>query len=190
MYFLFITCSTNRNLVSNKQVSFVFNKTEIKDLEIILNFFEQNICKDFNNDYKSCYKSFNKRMLEEANNGKFGLIIPYDSQKRMYKRLNKALFNEIWSYGLSWKPKSKDTIKIIGINFNGKYVNLLKKLGNSNASINKYYKDLQSSGDITPLMVNRLINEYDKYKIENIEIRLFYAIHYLILNDQFRTQLE
>ena len=187
---LFISCSTNRNLSSSKQVNSTFKKTEINDIKTIINFFEQSICKDFNNDCESCYKAFNKRMLEEANNGKFGLNIPYDSQMKMYKKLNKALFNEIWSYGYSWKPNSKDTIKIISINFNGKYFNFLKELGNSNTIINRYYEDLQSSGEITPLMINRLINEYDKYDTESIEIRLFYAIHYLILNDQFQIQIE
>ena len=187
---LLISCSSPRNLFSSEQVNATFNKKEIKDMGTILDFFEQNICKDFNNDYKSCYKAFNKRMLEEANNGRFGLNIPYNSQKEMYKKLNDTLFNEIWSYGYSWKPRLKDSIKIININFIGKYVHFLEKLGNSNTSINKYYEDLQSSGDISPLMINRLIYEYDKYEIENIEVRLFFAIHYLTLNDQFQIQLE
>lgn len=192
LFFILISCSIKekRKLESDSIITSVFNKTEIQDLQTILNFFNKQICEneDFDGqNINNYYQDFMKRLKSESieSNGTIYLEIPFEEQLKMYKRIENSTFNEIWLFGKSFPlGSSTDTLKSIFINHSGKYPKFLKEVGKKDSIINIYQEQLSNSGDISPQMFSSLLMGYENYNIKDIKVRLVIAIHYLTLNDE------
>jgi len=175
-------------LKSNKTISETFNASEINDLQIILDFFNGQICDSKNRSYNSLNQCYEKYCLEireqqKIENG-FNSKIDFEQQLEMYKRLNSKSFDNIWQIDKSWNYKSSDTLQYLGLNYVGKYQNFLKKYGEENKVIFDYYDHFKAAGDISPSIIAGLIMNYELYDISDIRTKLVIAIHYLTLNDQ------
>lgn len=186
---LLISCSntTQEKLASNPTLVEVFENSEIQDMSIILEFFNEQIClnqETVENNVIDCYQNFFKRMYQAEKTGYIDLKIPYPEQQKLYNQISDSTFNQIWSFGKRWTINSQDTLKYIEFTYDGKYVNFLKELGEENDVIKRYYDSFRSVGGIGPAMVADLLINYDSYNVKDIRIRLVVAIHYLTMNDQ------
>ena len=187
---ILISCSTSESieLKSNKTISETFNESEIKDLQIIFDFFNGQICDSKKMDYDSlneCYEKYCSEIRkQQKTENEFNPKVDFEQQLEMYKRLNNKNFDIIWQIDKNWNYKSSDTLKYLGLNYVGKYKKFLKKYGEENKAIFDYYKHLNAAGDISPSIIAGLIMNYELYDISDIRTKLVIAIHYLTLNDQ------
>lgn len=191
IFFLFflISCSNNNKekLKSDSIITSVFDKTEIRDLQTILDFFDNEICKNGILEENKCYQAFLERIKSEfiETNGTINLEIPFEEQHEMYKKINISTFNEIWMFGKLFPSGSyTDTLKSIFINHSGKYAKFLKEVGKKDSIINIYQDQLYASGDISPQLFSNVLMNYQNYNINDKKVRLVIAIHYLTLNDE------
>lgn len=184
-----ISCSSKRDkLGNNPSIQSIFNEKEINDLEKILDFFENQISEIENRpieNLQNCYESFFIRLEKAEKTGFIEIKIPFGKQLNLYNEIDTSTFNQIWCFHRSWKCGSSDTLKSISINLNGKYVVFLESLGKEYSIIKRYDEMLRGCGDISGGMVASLLMLHKKYDTTDIRIRLFIAIHYLTLNDQF-----
>jgi len=173
-----------QTLDSKTDINQIFSKTEIDDLNRILYFFESKICQT---DKKmECYQNFFIDMAKTEETGNFELNIDFRDQKKLYESINAYTFNEIWLYGLALPyPDNPDTMKYITINQNGKYFEFLESLSEDSEKIKNYRETMILAGDISPTTFHDVLMNYKYYDISDIRIRLFIAIHYLTLNDQY-----
>ncbi len=189
--FLFITCSVNKKeaISYGEIVKRVFNKDEIKDLQLMHKFFDTKICKDKSDNIILCYKQFFHKMKKAGSSGDIKIDISFKDQKKMYERISDSTFNEIWNLGYSWNSKlPSDTLKYIDFNIEGKYSKFLSSLRKENRVIEKYYDSYLSIGGMSPGMFGSLIMEGELYNVNNPDIRLFIAIHFLTVNDQLKRK--
>ncbi len=185
-----IGCSTSNRekLESNSTITTVFNKSEIRDLTKILEFFNEQICAAQNvdkNNLLDCFQSFFMRLAEADQTGSIEIRIPYEEQQNMYKQISDSTFNQIWLFEKIWNRHSTDTLKHINYKYDGKYVEFLSALSKEDEVIRNYYENFKALRGISPSMVAELVKNYDFYNINDIRIRLVVAIHYLTMNDQF-----
>jgi CRISPR/Cas system CMR-associated protein Cmr5 small subunit len=200
-------CSNQKTIESNPTIKKVFNESEIKDLQLILEFFEKQICSIENKEdskINDCYDSFIQRMTGAVETGGLEINIPFGEQKKLYNTINDSTFNEIWD--MSWirtiphsnsylKRIGKDTLSIeereksdttnyIELKYEGKYVSFIEEYGNKSPVIKRYHENFVNAGGIGPSMISSIMMNYEYYDIKDIRMKLIFAIHYLTLNDQ------
>jgi len=201
IYFLIstilISCSTleSKELKLNNTIAETFNESEIKDLQILFDFFNEQICgsKDMNNDsLTECYENYCSQIKKEFKSKyTFDTKIDFNQQLEIYEQLDTSTFKQIWYFGRHRIiRKQKDTLdfKEISLASNKKYSKFLEKYGEENNTIKNYIKRLKAAGDITPTMNSSLIMAYERYNLSDIRTKLMIAIHYLTINDQFFRQ--
>ncbi|MFC0878884.1 hypothetical protein ACE01N_19985 [Saccharicrinis sp. FJH2] len=191
--FLIISCSSTRkdDLKSNVTIREVFNDQEIKDLTVILNFFEEQIASQIRNeapDKLDYFENYLAQLTSAAKSGELILKIPYIKQEEMYNQISDSTFKQIWTFGKYWKYQSTDTLKYLVYNQNGKYIRFLSKLGENDPIVQSYYQTFIDFGDLAPTMIANILMRYKELNLSDVRIRLMIAIHYLTINDQFERK--
>ena len=123
-----ISCSTSEKikLESNKTIVEFFNDSEIKDLQLLLDYFNQEICDSQHPDLdvlNQCYEKYCERINEETNEGGIGAYNPkieYKGQSKIYETINNSSFNKIWEIRKVYNNISKQYEKDLELNFQGK----------------------------------------------------------------------
>jgi len=171
-------------LQSDPTITAVFDEPEIKDLQIILDFFTEHICpvETIEDDRASeCYRNFLVRMLTEPSYDFAG--ITFHEQQEMYSRISNSTFGQIWFLREHQEQRSGATVESLNMKWNGKYMKFLEKLGNDYDLIKEYYFRILDFGDILPSQFARVLTHHESYDTKDVRVRLFLAIHFLTLND-------
>ena len=174
--------STEKRLASNPTITAVFEQSEIKDLAVILDFFNDHICA-LNN--AKGYQLFFEKMAECEKTGSIDVEIPLQDQLKMYSRLSEPSFNQIWRIGQRWFHPFRvyaDTIEVKELVFTGNYLKFLKAFGKDNSLIDLYLEYLESAGVISPASTSIVMTKYKQFNVKDVRIQLFIAMHYLTLN--------
>lgn len=185
-------CTVSQSKLSdNKTFRKTFSESEIQDLQLLFDFFNESICSDPNTeDLTDCYKEFFNKLEKSEETGDIHLDIPFDKQMKVYKRFSNSTFNEIWTFAVRWEygDAIQDSHRTVHFNPNGKYLEFLKKTGKDEKVIKQYYESIQATGDIPPSLIAGLLVNFDQYNIKDIRVRFIVAIHYLTLNDRFKRR--
>jgi len=185
-----MSCSTSEStdLKSNKTISETFNESEIKDLQIIFDFFNNQICnsKKLNNEsLNECYEIYCYEIREQRKTGfNFNSKIDFEKQLEMYKRIDKSTFKEIWYFQNRKDINSLDNYKYLEYSYLGKYKSFLKNYGQENKAIHNFYEGIEFEGGINPSTLGGLDIHYENFDISDIRTKLVIAIQYLTFNDQ------
>ena len=178
--------STVKKLESNRTVSDIFDKSEIKDLAVIVDFFNGQICSSQKN-VSQCYQRFFEWMKACEVKGDIDVNIPYGEQQTMYSQLSENTFNQVWRIDQCRYraiQNEADTVEIINIAYAGKYLKFLKAFGKENSFVELYSDRFEQMGLISPSCFGMVIVEYKQFDVNDIRIQLFLAMHYLTLNDE------
>ena len=189
LFLLGCSSESQDSLEFNDTVKSIFSTPEIEDLNKILTFFESEIFEKAETDCSSistCYQPFFDKMKSNEEAGEFNIEISFEKQQKLYQSIDSSTFNQIWSF--SWgtvrNGDSRDTLKMMLWNNEGKYFEFLEKFAKEEVVVQNYYETYTKAGTISPSMVAGLIMYHDKYDIKDIRFRLLIAIHYLTLNDE------
>jgi len=184
-------CFGQDDLAYNKTFQKTFSEGEIKDLQLLYDFFNETICSDSESqNIEDCYNKFFRRMEQTENLEELELNIPFDKQKGIYSQFQDSTFFNIWTFGwiVDRTNSPQDTLKNIHFVYNGKYLLFLKRTGNADKVIKNYYQSIVAFGDLTPVLIGGLVYYYSNYNISDIRVRFIIAMHYLTLNDQFERR--
>ncbi len=190
------SCNTKQEiqLEKFKTITQTFNAEQVKGLNEILAFFDEEVCNSLGMEDKKvldCYQKYFKKLALSVETGNLEINISYPKQTEFLSKINPDLFQEIWNEGEMRTPKrtkeirniKPDTIKLNFIKLNGGYVNFLKSLAEENDKIKFYSERLQAVGEISPSMLADVLMNYKDYDISDERLRLVIAIHYLTLNE-------
>ena len=195
-------CSPNRTekeLASNKTITDVFDKSEIKELAMIVDFFNAQICdaqKGEKTTITQCYQHFFNWMKACELSGNYDSIpyhVSYQEQQKMYSQLSEDVFDQIWRIDQRWYHDAldtTDTVEVIDITYNGKYLKFLKEFGKENGLIEEYADEFEQVGEIGPVGSSMVLNEYQLFDVNDIRFQLFIAMHYLTLNDAMEVRKQ
>ena len=186
---LVIGCQSNpKSLRDYEEVNKIFQEKEIEDLERIVDFFNESICKSEkleNTNVLDCYELYFKRMRKAEETGIVEIQIPYQEQEKLMREIDLNSFNQIWSYGKTWR-KNSDTLEVVNIKYDGKYIKFLKEFGKENIKAKNYVDRFEAVGDISPSMFADVLMNYKEYDVRDERIKLLIAIHYLTQNEQYK----
>ena len=189
---LFLGCSkidlsTYSEMKSDNLLSNSFSNNELKDLAKIVDFFEDEMCNNFNkNDktnIKKCYDKFNIRDSISYRGGSYLKFINFKSQEKLYKQLDSSLLYQIWRNTRCY-PDSARVIKTLGIRaWDGKYFEFLKKAGKREELFKVYSDNMALVNDIGISNSLLLTHHYKMMNMNDLKIRLLYAVQYLTINE-------
>jgi len=172
---------------STNELNENFTPEQIADLKKITDFFQEQMCLKMESDFKTCYEWTPHEYLEASGNG-FWSIINFEEQKKLYEQISKSTFDEIWDFcETSYFNPNEIKVQEICAVYNGKYQKFLADLGNSNPRIAEYLKRIQASGDYSSMDIQHwdVLKINKKYfDLNDPNIQLILAIHYLSMNDQ------
>ncbi|MGB1248147.1 MAG: hypothetical protein ACPG4Z_04625 [Chitinophagales bacterium] len=180
--FLLINC-TNSVLEEDKTIQNIFTQDEIKDLAILMVFFENKICEfkqTSSEEVSDCYSNYGlywKEVIESETT----LVTPnisYKEQLLLYKTISSSTFDEVWEIGEGENAEIRYT--------NGKYLTFLEELSNDNEVVANYYESYLFMETMNPGMYGSLFINHEYFDFGDVRIRLFYAIHFLTLNDYLK----
>jgi hypothetical protein len=179
----FSSCKTQ---YSTSELNANFNRQEIADLNKIRDFFKVEMC--INNDlkFKDCYREIPHDYLD-ASGKPFWINIDFEKQQKLYDEISKSTFDKIWSFcKTKYRIKPNLEFKTICANSEGKYQNYLNELGKKNPRIAEYANVVNSSGayDSIDLQYWEILKNRKYINLDDPNIQLILAIHYLSLNDQ------
>jgi hypothetical protein len=179
-----VFCQTQ--LSEQKTFQKVFTTAEIQDLQLLFDFFIETICQDMENEnLDRCFQLYQQRLSKVDQIEDIELMIPIERQLDVYEEFSGSTFNEIWYFGWAvYREKQSDTLKMIHLKPDGKYLKFLKLVGKKDKLIKRYYDIVMESGDVSVILIADLLVNYQDYNIEDPRIKFIIAIHYLTLNDQ------
>lgn len=185
---------TYKEMKSDKLMTDSFNDSELKDLAKIVDFFENEICENFNegdkSDIKRCYDKFNVKDTIASSQGSHLKFIDIKLQRKMYKKIDSATLYSIWRHGRCYP----DTLKIsenLGLRaWDGKYVEFIKKVGEKEEFFKNYAESLYISNGLGPGQIFELTMFYKTFNISDIKVRLLYAIQYLTINENLDYRIK
>jgi hypothetical protein len=162
-----------------------FTTEQISDLNKTIDFFKSQICENNNSDFKTCFSEMLPKLLE---NGWQPILekVDFEKQKELYNSISETTFNEIWEFGKTTYPETGLELKSVGSKYNGKYQKYLTELGKDNAEIKEYAERLIAAGDFESmgLLQQRIYKNPSEFDLDNPNVQLLIAIHYLTQNDQ------
>lgn len=182
---LFISCDKK---YSDSELKANFSVQQISDLNKTKDFFKNQVCKT---DFKTCFNITNHDSLL-ANGVGIWTKIDLNEQEQLYKNISKSTFAEIWMFCESTFYPSKIKAKSLCASTSGKYLKYLYDLGKTNPRIAKYAKKIELSGNFNSLdlQYHEIINENDAFDLNDPNIQLILAIHYLSINDQVKRNKD
>lgn len=182
-------CSVGqKRLVDDKIIKKSFSESEIQDLQLLYDFFNQSIS-DSESDIEDCYDDFFIQVKQAADSGSMYLPIPFEKQKKVYDKFQDSTFYQIWAFGKTWTPENpNDTLREVYFRWDGKFVSFLKKAGKKDEFIKAYHESVEATGGLVPSIIAGIIMNYEKLNIEDPKVKFVIAIHYLTLNDQYKRR--
>ena len=169
---------------SDSELQANFSEKEIKDLTKIRSFFIDQLC---GSDFKTCYEKIDHDYLEASGTGIWENI-DFTAQKKLYENISKSTFESIWMYCKAKNYKTNEEKKALCANAIGRYNNYLFDLGKQNPKIKEYADWVNASGDFSLLQLSysRISGHKKYFDLNDPNIQLILAIHYLSLNDNFK----
>ena len=177
--------SSCKSQYSTAELKNNFSTEQISDLNKISDFFKNQMCLNMGSDFRTCYERIPHEYLEATGNG-FWTNINFEKQKELYEQISKSTFSEIWMFCKSTEYKTGLETKSLCAVANGKYQKFLVDLGKENPMIAKYAKKINASGDYSGIDIHywNVLNNKKYFVLNNPNIQLILAIHYLSLSDQ------
>ncbi|MGX1927769.1 hypothetical protein [Flagellimonas sp. 2504JD4-2] len=190
LYFMFLIFGTCFGQNSKVDLKTYFSESEIKDLNLITDFFQTEFCgtKDWTK-FGSCIT----KALPKLNDWEYkylGEKISWRKQKRLYSKISDSTFNKIWTISNSTflVSKPKYEYKSIVFSYNPIVIGFIKELGKSNKFLEYYAEKLEAIGGFTNinLITESLAEHPQEWDLKDRNIQIFLAIHYLTQNDMLK----
>lgn len=162
-----------------------FTDEQIADLNKIVEFFKNQMCLNMDAAFSTCYERIPHEYLEATGRG-FWTNINFEKQQELYREISKSTFDEIWSFCKAIYPETGKELKSICAVPEGQYQKYLTAIGKTNPRIAEYAKYIRNSGDFNSSYIRywNVLNERKNYNLNDPNIQLIFAIHYLSINDQ------
>lgn len=186
------TLSTHDAMKSDPIISEIFTEQEVKDLTVLVDFFEDNMCKEANQGNKEslkvCYENFNAKNKKSDQDGYHLKFIDIEEQRNLYKQLDSATVSQIWRNVICYPDtltlKENLTIRA----WDGKYYEFVKTVGKKDSIFEEYAISMSTANDLSP--GNHASFLFDQYDVEDIKVRFLYTIHFLTLNESLDLRIN
>jgi len=148
-YLIIIFCiliiSCQENVVSkktSKELEKIFTTEEIIDLNTLVGYFESKIRIE-GKDIEQCYKDWFWTVQNNGYESVYNIdIFKFEDQTEVYRKISESTFNEIWVFTRQYNLESKDTLKVVSPNIDGKYIKYIKEIGKRRKEVKDYFDSI------------------------------------------------
>ena len=176
--------NTNQSLENDAIITAIFTNQEAKELQVILDFFIDEICTSEEIEQSEIASGFDRYMEELQAGVPYGVLDLDFNYKKQVELYDLSVSKEIWRRDTVFN--SMDEMRTQNsINLHGKYRAFLDKLGEDKPEIAEYYDHLLSAGTIGVRAQTMLLMFPEKFETNNVGVQLLIAIHYLTLFEGF-----
>lgn len=190
LYFMLLIFGTCLGQNSQMDLKPYFSESEIKDLNLITDFFQTELCgsKDKKN-FANCIAS----AIPKLNDWEYKYIkrkISWRKQKKLYSKISDSTFNKIWaicnSMLLVSKPKYEH--KMICFNSNPIIIDFIRALGKSHGYLEYFAERLEIVGGFSNinLLSIDIFEHPEEWDLKDRNIQIFIAMQYLTQNDMLK----
>ena len=168
---IIISACQQQNEISNPNG--IFSKTDLSELNSIVNDFDKILMTEYKTDSKTkAYQEYSKQVNDEMR-----IPIPNGLEKLGKEVMTLGVFNKIW-----WKyDYSTGNSGNFNINPKSEYLTFLKVNGENSELIKRYADKYSSVSDLQPSIIAEFARNIESQNLEDKNIRLIFAIHYLTL---------
>ncbi len=190
LYFMFLTFGACLGQSSQMDLKPYFSESEIMDLNLITDFFQSEFCGNTESSkFEKCIKSSLPK-LTDWEYKYLGKKISWRKQKKLYSKISDSTFNKIWAICNSTLHISKPEYeyKSICFSYNPIIIEFIKALGKSNRFLENYSEILEAVGgfdNINHISIS-LAENNEEWDLNDRNIQIFLAIHYLTQNDMLK----
>ncbi|CAN0594786.1 unnamed protein product [Ectocarpus sp. 12 AP-2014] len=178
---------------SEKGLKPYFSESEIKDLNLITDFFQTELCGNTDRTkFGSCIAE-SKKDLTDWKLNYLEKKVGWRKQKKLYSKISNSTFNKIWSLCKTWRTiEPKYEYKTICFSQNKYFIGFVKFLAESNSSMEGYGEKLETVGRFTPTdeILYNLHNFPDGTDLDNRGVQILLAIHFLTENDLAKRDIK
>lgn len=188
LYIMLLIFGSSLGQSSQMDLKSYFSESEIKDLNLIADFFQSELCGSSNQtEFSKCLTKSLPEYTELIQNY-IGSKVSYGKQKKLYRTISSKTFNKIW--GLC-----QNTLLIIEPNYvhtsicfsgNSLFIDFTKDLGENNRYLKYYGEKFEKIGsfDSGTFLTIDLMQNPSEWDLDNRNVQMFLAIHYLTQNDE------
>lgn len=157
----FLTFSCQKEVRSTPELAQIFNTEEIEDINLIVEYFEKSIQKQTNMKHlDSAYIEFAKQNLQDEFFHFEGF--EYKDVRQLFDDIAPNTFENIWDYSRGFNYRTKDSIKMITIAYEKKYMNYMSLIGTKNGTIKYITDNIKASGSFESYSLYTLFRQFDK----------------------------
>ena len=185
--------SNYEKLSNDAVITQSFTDAERQNLAKILDFVEDQICKDSKEiSPQLCYEALLIKDSIKSTQDGILRVLDYQEQKILYKELDSSFINDLWSregekFINRYVGDSLYTYKYESFHlkpFGSKYANFLEKFAQQNEYVKHYLERARVPGEFyTPYLSVYMSIDYRKFDFSDIKIQLLYAFYYLDINE-------
>lgn len=169
-----------------------FSDEQIAGLDSIRQFFIDEACRiSDKNKPEDCLSTYLENLRQKALAGPVELGLAPDQHNNFVTALSSMVREAIWEPGLMVQDRLvdsinvTDTIQVLNLRMGGKYMLFLQSLAKENPKIKYYLDTFNASGDISPLLFGDVMQNYREYNLQDPQVQLVLAVHYLTIQDHF-----
>jgi len=192
---IFLNCNNSsvKEQRDNALLKKYFTKEEIKDLDKIIDFYDNIVLSKTKTDNinDAYHKYFAK--IKENLNSKGIPCMDTMSVDKLFSRLSQSTIKKIWYKSIGKKRIDTNYNKwppeYIGKSFlslsKNAYFNFLTDYSENNQYLKDYIDVINKVGDISPTTIKIFLMNSDKFDFYNKTNRLIFAIHYITIGYNF-----
>jgi hypothetical protein len=155
-----VSCKSKKDMRSTPELERVFTKDELKDINTIVDFYEERLKKQAQtNQLDTAFYKFGRHNIHEEFFDFSGF--DHKSLQQLYKNIHPKTYQEIWEENPGYHFVIKDSIKMFNAVYDQKFMRYLKIVGNKNPKIKSIQENFEASGSIQYLVFHTLYQDFD-----------------------------
>ncbi|HAA20467.1 MAG TPA: hypothetical protein DCP28_17530, partial [Cytophagales bacterium] len=169
----------------------IFTENELEDLQAMLQLFETQQCallEESATDLADCYHAFAVAVV----NGQPGtdyLPISYEAQHITFGDFHSGTLATFWNNQMLMRADDPNKqIMTLVYQPEGKIQTYLDLLGEEYILIKQYADTFRNIHTITPKMEEDVLRNLKVFNLADIRVRVFLAVHFLTLNDNYKRR--
>lgn len=168
----FLMFSCQKEVRSTPELNQIFNVQEIEDINLIVEYFERSIQKL--TDIKNIDIAFTTFAEKNLKNDFFYFDkFEHESIAQLYDDIDTETFDNIWEYNKGFNYRINDSIKVLSIAYEKKYMNYLSLVGEKNPKIEYLVNKIKNTGYLSGYLMYTLYQDFDEEGMNPIPAKEF-----------------
>jgi len=197
---IFCSCQPKINLKSDEHLSDTFSKGELNEMEKMIGYVDEMVLsktgkQDINQAYHQYLNELNKHIQDSS---KFLVLFKEEEKYEFLESLDSTVFNEFFRLDSHIRmTRYKDTVyrdlenyKHLNLQPGGRYLEYLKKVGETDAFYESVTESTEIAGDLSPAIAVYFPEQHEEFNFTVPKNRLWAAVYLLRIEEHHDKKME